>query len=157
PGQLSFNNGTLETTASFTLNANRGIALTGPGTIDVNTGTTLIYNGVAAGTGALTKIDAGTLVLGGTDTYTGATNINGGVLSISADANLGTAPVAPTANQLTFNGGTLGVTADLTLDSNRGVTLNAGGGTFDVNATKTLTYNGIAAGSGALTKADTGT
>ena len=37
-GQLVFNGGTLLTTASFTLDANRGITLTGAGTLDVNPG-----------------------------------------------------------------------------------------------------------------------
>ncbi len=42
-----------------------------------------------AGSWALSKTGAGTLVLGGTNTYTGGTNVTGGTLSISADANLG--------------------------------------------------------------------
>ena len=48
------------------------------------------------------KTDLGTLVLSGTNTYTGGTAINGGTLQISGDANLGDA-----GGRLSFNGGTL--------------------------------------------------
>ncbi len=158
PDHLTFDGGTLNTTASFALDPNRGMTFNaGGGSFDTNPGTTLSYSGIAAGTGALTKIDTGTLVLGGVNTYTGATNINGGVLQISADNNLGTAPGAPTPNQLTFNGGTLNTTATFALNSNRGMTFSAGGATFDENPGTTLTYNGAATGAGTVTKVDTGT
>ena len=40
-------------------------------------GTTLTYNGIAAGSGALSKIDTGTLILGGENAYSGSTTISG--------------------------------------------------------------------------------
>ena len=67
----------------------------------------------------------GTLVLSGVNTYTGNTAINVGMLSISQDANLGTAPGTP-AVDLSFNGGTLQATASFTLNPNRGVNLLKG-------------------------------
>lgn len=78
PGSIIFNGGTLNTTTTFTLNANRGIAMTGNGTINVDGSTTLTYNGIIDGAGNLTKSGAGTLVLGGANTYTGATTIANG-------------------------------------------------------------------------------
>src|SRR5437870_3820394 len=48
-GQLTFGGGTLATTASFTLSANRGVAFSSTGTIDVASSTTLTYGGIAAG------------------------------------------------------------------------------------------------------------
>ncbi len=61
----------------------------GGGTFDVATGTTLTQNGGIDGSDGLTKTGAGTLVLGGTNTYQGGTTINAGVLAISAVTNLG--------------------------------------------------------------------
>ena len=67
PGSIMLNGGTLQATATFTLNSNRGIALgptsgSGGGTIDVTSGNTLTYGGILAnngGTGSLTMTDTG--------------------------------------------------------------------------------------------------
>ena len=155
--KLVFNGGTLGTTATFTLSANRGTTLNaGGGTFDTAAGTTLTYNGIIAGTGGLTKADGGTLVLGGANTYTGATTLNGGVLSINADNRLGTAPGSVTADQLVFNGGTLATTANMALNANRSVTLNAGGGTLDVATGTTLTFSSTISGGGSMIKLGAG-
>ncbi len=45
---------------------------------------------------------AGTLVLSGTNTFTGGTTVTTGTLEVSADTNLGRRP-----NAVTLNGGTL--------------------------------------------------
>jgi len=140
------------TTADMTLNANRGIILGAPGgTMDPVSGTTLTYKGIAAGPGFLgPKNNAGTLVLGGVNTYSGATIIHAGILSISADANLGTAPGSATPGSLVLSGGTLETTATFTLNANRGITLGSTGGTMDPVSGTTLTYNGIVAGTAGL-------
>ena len=120
------------------------------GTFDTASGTTLTYNGIVAGPGGLTKIDSGTLVLGGLNTYTGTTTVSTGKLSISADQNLGTAPALATTGLLIVSGGTLVTTATFTLNANRGISLGTTGGTLDPVSGTTLTYNGIIAGAGFL-------
>lgn len=117
----------------------------------------------ASGTSGLTKSGAGTLILSNAaNTYTGKTSINAGTISIATDGAastnnpLGFVPAAATAGQLTFSGGTLATTATMTLAANRGIALNAAGGTIDVASGTTLTYGGIAAGAGSLTKTGTG-
>jgi autotransporter-associated beta strand protein len=99
--------------ASFEINPNRGIAVgpasgTGDGTINVPdpeiTGytATITYNGVitnnGAGTGRLVKSGGGTLVLGGSSTFTGGTLHKGGVLlltNVNALGTAGTVTIAP--------------------------------------------------------------
>jgi fibronectin-binding autotransporter adhesin len=104
---------------------------------------------VITGTTQLVKTDIGRLILSGTNTYTGGTAINGGVVQIASDANLGA-----TAGGLSFNGGTLNTTASFS--SARAVTL-AGQGGFATDAGTTLTLTGAIAGTGSLTKTGTGT
>ena len=156
PGSLTLNGGTLETTATFTLSSNRGISLAGAGTFDVDAATTLTYGGIIAGAGSLAKSDTGTLSLTGANTYSGSTTLTAGTISIGTDSGLGAAPGSATAGHLVFNGGTLLTTVGFTLNANRGIDLQAGGGTIDVGA-GTLNYGGIIAGSGALNKAGANT
>ncbi|WP_322415730.1 autotransporter outer membrane beta-barrel domain-containing protein [Mesorhizobium huakuii] len=111
-------------------------------------GYTATIASVLTGASSLTKTDAGTLVLSGANTYTGGTTVLGGVLSVSADNNLGAA-----AGALTLSGGTLRNTA--AFSSARDVTLSVAGGIFDTVAD--LTLSGAISGAGSLAKTGTGT
>ncbi|MBZ9846364.1 autotransporter-associated beta strand repeat-containing protein, partial [Mesorhizobium sp. CA5] len=115
----------------------------GDGTLP-SAGYTATIAATLTGASQLVKTDLGTLVLGGTNNYTGGTAIHGGTLQVSADANLGDA-----AGALSFdNGATLQNTA--AFGSARDVTLNTGGGTFQTDAA--LTLSGPISGAGRFTK-----
>jgi fibronectin-binding autotransporter adhesin len=119
------------------------------------TGASLAVSGVISGadTSSLTKTGAGTLTLSAANTYTGRTIINAGTIAINAESRLGANPTAFAADHLTLNGGTLQSTATFAIDdANRGISLGASGGTFNTNASTTLTVSNVIAGSGNLTK-----
>ncbi len=138
-----------------------GYALSG-GTLSIapasgGAGTFNVDNGVVAGIGstivdgngtAIVKVGGGRLILSGTNSYTGGTTIAGGVLQVSADANLGAA-----AGGLSLDGGTLRTTASFT--SARNAVLDAAGGIVQTDAD--LSWSGGIGGSGALTKTGSGT
>ncbi|WP_294062682.1 autotransporter-associated beta strand repeat-containing protein [Sphingomonas sp.] len=113
-------------------------------------GMTATINSVLAGTSGLTKSDLGTLILTGTNSYAGGTAVDGGVLQVASDANLGAA-----AGGLSFNGGTLRTTANIT--TARATVMNPAGGTLETVAGTTLAMTGTVSGPGALTKTGTGT
>ncbi|NCV98891.1 MAG: hypothetical protein EBW31_05190, partial [Actinobacteria bacterium] len=132
-----------------TINTARGITLLADGNaLGADSGDQLTYNGIITGDYNLTiaRNASGTVVLGGTNTYSGSTNVSSGTLKISADANLGTAPAEATANHLYLSGGRLHTTATMTLNSNRGIDLNTNSSYLEVADTTTLTYNGIITG-----------
>ncbi|OPZ24441.1 MAG: Autotransporter-associated beta strand repeat protein [Lentisphaerae bacterium ADurb.BinA184] len=82
--QLTLNGGTLNSNATFTLAATRGVTLgAGNGTILTDAGTTLTADGAVAGTGGLTKGGAGTLILTAANSYAGATGIGAGALLVN--------------------------------------------------------------------------
>lgn len=116
-GDLVLNGGTLHATNTFTINANRGLAVGsaagGMGTFKVDAGLTVTYGGVIAGNGGnggLAKSSFGSLTLFGTNSYTGPTIIQNGTLTLS----YGTAGAPPTniissSSPLTVGGLTAGV------------------------------------------------
>ncbi len=145
-GGLSFDGGTLQTGASLT--DSRSVVLQSLGGVFDTAGTTSTLAGLISGVGSLTKISSGTLVLSGANTYTGGTSVNGGVLAISNEGNLGAGN-----GTLSFNGGVLQTMAAVTDD--RAVTLNALGGTIDTDGNND-SFNGAFSGIGSLTKIGAG-
>ena len=115
----------------------------------------ITISGVMSGVGGFIKYNPGTLVLSGANTFSGGTTISNGVLSVSADNNLGTAP--STANYNIFlDGGTLNASNTFTLNPKRLIYLGANS-TLSVSGGKTLTYAGAITGLAALTKSGAGT
>jgi fibronectin-binding autotransporter adhesin len=88
----------------------------------------------------LNKNGAGTLVLSGTNNYSGGTSISGGALSISSDVNLG----APGTNVNMSNSSTLLITGTSTF--NRALNLSDGIYTVGVSPGQTATWTGFVGG-----------
>jgi autotransporter-associated beta strand protein len=122
-----------------------------------NTGGTSAFNGnIVDGTGAVisvTKSDANTWVLSGTNTYTGGTTVTGGILRISNAAAL------PSSGNLIVTGGTIEstvgtITAARYLATGGTFTAPLGGaGDFYKSGTGTVTLNNANSYSGGTTVA----
>jgi fibronectin-binding autotransporter adhesin len=132
------------------------LTLTGPApTIRVGDGTvqgggdTATISAVLAGSNGLIKTDLGTLVLSGANTFTGGVDIEGGKLSVGADANLG----AASGNLILNNAGALEATASFA--SARGVNL-AGPAAIQTDAGVLLNLSGPLSGAGVLDKTGAG-
>ena len=135
---------------TWTVSAANKIILAGTTpTIEVKQNTATLSN-VVDGTQGLTKAGAGTLVLGGANTYTGGTALNAGTLSVGANNQLGDA-----AGGITFNGSAyLLVTADFV--TARSITLNNTGATAQISGNvagpslRTFTVSGAVTGNGGI-------
>ena len=149
---IGANGGTIDASGSGALNfTNAGsIGFAGTTTRSLNligSGTATLSQILGDNTGAtsLTKSGSGTWTLSGTNTYTGVTTISSGILSISSDSHLGAVPGSVNANEITLNGGTLQATANMVLNSNRGITLTANSGIASTSSNR-LVYAGIITG-----------
>jgi autotransporter-associated beta strand protein len=155
-GDQTLNGGTVQNPESVTLGMNLSLTslggifdTTGP---DPALGTNSTLTGVISGPGSFTITGNGILALRGMNTYSGGTNLNGGIVNVERDANLG-------SGNLTFNGGslqigTLQTAANFTFT--RAITLNPYGGILDIinsnTSSSALTVTGIISGTGTLTK-----
>lgn len=106
------------TSSTFDTLSGSGTVLLGSNSLTLGgSSTTGIFAGVISGTGgSLTKSGTGTLTLTGTNLYTGGTVVEGGVLNISDDVNLGAS-----SGSVTLSGGTL--QAQASLSTARAITL----------------------------------
>jgi fibronectin-binding autotransporter adhesin len=129
---------------------------------NTNSGTTSISGAISDGTSggnlalAITNTGSGTTTLSGTNTYSGGTTLNSGILQISANTNIGTATVG--AGTITLNGGTLVTTNSGLFTDTHALVVGASGGTLEVNSTGTagtgqffISTANLLTGSGTLT------
>ena len=143
---------TFSSTASvaFTGSGNRVLTLTG-----TNTGLNTLAASIAdsgTGTVALVKSGAGTWVLTGSNSYSGGTQINAGVL------NLGNANAIGTTGTISFGGGTLQFSGSNSADySSRFSNAATQAFNLDTNGQSVTLANALTSSGGSLTKAGAGT
>ena len=125
----------------------------GDGSGPSSTWTATIDN-VLAGTDGLKKTGAGTLVLNGSNTYSGGTTIAAGTLSVSSDNNLGN-----TSGALTLDGGNVQVTGTaFSGNGSRNWVLGSTGGGIEIaDAANSFTLSSALTGTGSLLKTGAGT
>ncbi len=152
-GILAVDNSSIGTLTAGTLDFG-----TAEGVLLAVSGKTLTIGSTITGSGGLTAGGAGTVVLTGSNSYTGGTNLSGGVLNINSDAALGAVPGAPT-NNLNFSGGTLQAgAASVSLGSTRNIVTSVLGvnATFDTNG-NAMSIAGVISGAGNISKNGAGT
>jgi len=142
--------GSLSPSSSLTTNGTLAFSRTGTITQGTN------FASVIAGTGGVTKLASGTLVLNGTNTYTGVTAISasGGTLQVTLLANGGSnssigASSNAAANLLLGNATTFRYAGSANVTTDRGFTINgtaaAHGATINSSGSGTLSFNNTVA------------
>jgi autotransporter-associated beta strand protein len=165
-GTATINGGTLQIGNGGTTGTLGSGPVVNNATLAINRSDSPAFTNVISGTGALVSTVNGTLTLGNANTYTGATTVNGGVLSVATLAAGGTASsigaASSAAGNLVLNGATLLYTgAAATTDrlfsiGASGATLNASGaGALVFSNTGALGFSGT--GSRTLTLGGTNT
>lgn len=167
-GERNFNVPVTLQSGSFLTSSNSTGTWSGPvvlgGTVNVGGGGSVIIAQAIAETasGLFTKSGSGTVVLAAENNIDRKFEVTGGILRIAFDGSLGAVPDSPSADAITLSGGgriqgggTSG--SNLTLHSNRGITLASGDGGFHVWTGFSLSYGGAISGSGNFTKTDGGT
>ena len=124
--------------------------MNGSRTLTVSGGS-LTVGGPISGAGAgLTLAGSGTLVLSGSNTFSGPLSLNGGVLNFANGYNLGS------GTAVNFNGGMLQYASGNNYNmAGRTVNFGASGGTIDPGSNATVTLATPLSGSGTLYKLGT--
>ncbi len=164
---LTIGGGTLRNTASFDLTSNRALAIgSGGATFDVTGATALTLSGAVSGISGLTKIDTGTLILSGANSYSGTTTLSAGALNINSSTALGTGPFTISAGTfdnssaaaiILSNNNAQNWNGDFTFTGSKSLNMGTGAVTLNSNRIVTvgasnLTVGGAIGGAFALTK-----
>ncbi|HWA85145.1 MAG TPA: autotransporter-associated beta strand repeat-containing protein, partial [Opitutus sp.] len=131
-GTLQYTGSTASTNRSFTINNGK------TATIEVTANTLTMSGAASGGTGALTKTGAGTLILSGNNSYTGATAVNAGTLQLNGTIS---------SAAVNVNGGALNINSNNRIIDTAAVTI--AGGTLGLGA-HTDTVGSLTMSSGTL-------
>ncbi|WP_156412206.1 autotransporter domain-containing protein, partial [Bosea sp. Root483D1] len=148
-GGLTFGGASiLQVTSSFT--TARTTTLNANGTVEVTAGQNFTMGGAIFGAGGLAKTGSGTLILTGTNFFTGGTTISEGVVSISSDANLGGGGVTISSGSAYVPSTGLGAEATLRVTANtsmsRTIDFASFGGRIDIAGGTATTLTGSITG-----------
>jgi autotransporter-associated beta strand protein len=152
-GTILFNGGTVRAnTAGLVITNAIQISNGAIGAIDTN-GQTFTLSGLISDTttnGALAKTGAGTLVLTGTNSYSGGTSVSGGIVSLDNSNALGTGPIQFAATSTLTAPNPISLANAITLADGITATIDTG--------SQSVALNGNIAGTGgSMTKVGTGT
>jgi outer membrane autotransporter protein len=144
-------NGQNQTIAALASSSALASITLGSGTLSVNQATNTTYAGGISGTGGLTKLGVGTLLLSGNDTYSGATTIGAGTLQLSGGSAIGDLSNVTLANvasaKLNLNGSSETI-GSLSGGGAAGGNVLLGSGTLTVGDLVDTTYSGVISGTG---------
>lgn len=111
-----------------------------------------------SGSASVTKSGSGTVILAGTNTYTGGTALNGGILQVAAAETAGTSGPLGASGTISFAGGTLQYSAADTYDySSRFSTAASQAIIVDTNGQNVTWATALTSSGGSLTKNGAGT
>jgi fibronectin-binding autotransporter adhesin len=163
---LSFGDTDISSAAGWILNPSTPstsiLTLTGSATVRVNAlgvGKNVTINAPLAGTNGLTKVGGGELVLTGSNSYTGITSINRGILTLNfSAAGAAATNIIAASGTLASGGGKLQLTGSANTTNSQAfaaTTINSGGSAITLNADPTS--NSLSLNLGPITRGTGGT
>ena len=141
-GVLDINN-TNQNLALASSSATSSVIL-GSGTLTINNTATDEFQGIISGNGGIVKTNSGVQILSGSNTYSGSTNVSGGVLQISSAERISN------SSDLILNGGTFSTgtgvgynetLSALILSENSTIELGSGSHSLHFDASNTEIWN----------------
>jgi fibronectin-binding autotransporter adhesin len=143
-GTTTISAGVLQIGSGSTTGSLGSGAVTNNGSLVVNRSNDLTIANTLSGSGSFAQAGTGTTTLSGTNSYTGATTINSGVLNVTLIANGGSSSnigaASNAAGNLVINGGTLQYSGAANGSTDRLFSVGIGSAVIEVTGTGTLNF-----------------